>query len=524
MDILKTIWLFVLALFALVSFSAGTPVEMVWKRGFPHYRYADGTLLPMMGGGDDAALAAAAATLTSEIRELSSKHATLFTAAKAIRDEFQGKDTPPEKATEYDRILKEADEVKVKLEKAITTAESDIRFKSHMDFARGGDGHVNLGGGGPGAGGDGGTKEIAGYKVASYYGEDKDGIITVDVGGKQNPIFTKEYLVQNSHIAKTMTPEYKDEFRKYLKGPDFDAKALTPSVDTAGGFLVPADFLARVIQRLPGVAVVEEMATIITTTRDMVRVPRVKKAAADATMYSSNVLFTMVGPAETTEGEGETEPVFESIDTQVWDAKMQTNLNRNLLADAAFDVTGYLAEEFRRAATLGKDDKFLTGDGLKKPIGIINDADVAVVNTGDANLLTADGLKDLFYTPPAQYHMGSTVALSLDALKEIRKLKDTQNRYLWEPGFPGGLTTPAPPTIEGHPYRVTDFLDTVAANNKPILFGNFTFYWIINRAEMSLQVLREVRARQNEDVYLAFVRFGGNVSVPEAFAVQQVAA
>ena len=64
----------------------------------------------------------------------------------------------------------------------------------------------------------------------------------------------------------------------------------------------------------------------------------------------------------------------------------------------------------------------------------------------------------------------------------------------------------------------------MAANNLPIIFGDFRHYWVVNRAQMSVQVLREKYAESNQDAFLAFLRFTGGIAIPEAFRVQKVAA
>jgi len=202
---------------------------------------------------------------------------------------------------------------------------------------------------------------------------------------------------------------------------------------------------------------------------------------------------------------------------------METEVSRNLLSDSAFDVEGLLTEEFRRAATLGKDDKYLTGTGANMPVGIVNDADISTVNSGDANTLTTDGWVELVHTLPAQYRTGAEIALSRDALEVTAKLQDGNGRYYLD-AMNGGISAGTPPTILGVPYRVSDFLDSVSASNIPAIYGNFGFYWAVIRAQLSIQVLREVFARQNENGYVGFLRFGGAVTVPEAFRTHTVSA
>ncbi len=335
------------------------------------------------------------------------------------------------------------------------------------------------------------------------------------------PYCTKAEFMRNPQLKAIAKPEYKSAWMDYMTR-GVESKALTEGIDTEGGYLVPPDIASEIITRLPGLAIVEERARIVNTTRDRVAVPRLGAASTDSTMYSSAVSFTMVGetPAAAT---ASTAPAFEQLEINVYTAKMETEVSRNLLSDSAFDVEGLLTEEFRRAATLGKDDKYLTGNGANCPVGIVNDADISAVNTGDANTMTTDGWQALVHALPAQYRPGAEIALSRDCLEVTAKLQDGNGRYFLD-ALNGGIAAGAPPTILGVPYRVSDFLDTVSASNYPAIYGNFGFFWAVSRAQLSIQVLREVFARQNENGYVGFLRFGGAVTVPEAFRTHYVSA
>lgn len=448
--------------------------------------------------------------MNAKLTELNEKHAALMQRVRALRDEFKDKDLPDEKAREIDALLDEADGTRAEVEGLLKSAETARRADEHAAWATESAGRL------PGMATP--PEGEAKYLPGVYF---KGGAAYVETTGGALQLYTAAELRRQPGLKATLTPEYKGAFDAYLRGEEYDRKALSEGVDAAGGYTVPPDFLARVIQRIPGVAVVEDLATVITTTRDRVEIPRIKAATADATMYSSAVKFSMV--AENPASAAETEPVFEQLALNVYTAQLFTKLSRNWIADSAFDVNSYLAAEYQRAALLGKDDRFLTGTGVGEPVGIVNDPAITQVSSGDANLLTADGIKNLIYALPAQYQGGTTLVLSLDALRSIRKLKDGSQRYLWDPGS-GGLTDGVPATIEGRPYRVTDFLDSVAAGNLPIIYGDFRHYWVVNRLGLSIQVLREKYAESNQDAYLAFLRFTGGVAIPEAFRVQKVAA
>lgn len=203
--------------------------------------------------------------------------------------------------------------------------------------------------------------------------------------------------------------------------------------------------------------------------------------------------------------------------------KVMTKLSRHLVADAAFSVESLLAEEFGRAVLLGKDDRFLTGTGIAQPLGIVNDSTITTINSGSASALTADGIKSLVYGLAAQYQANSTIVLSLSALAAIRKLKDGDGRYLWDAGY-GDVSGGVPSTIEGRPYLVTDFLDSVTASAIPMFIGDLSAYWIVERQGFAIEVLRELYAPQNMIGYQGFARYSGAVVNPQAFRTHTVSA
>lgn len=359
--------------------------------------------------------------------------------------------------------------------------------------------------------------------VAGTLLELKDGYVGRQMASGFHRLVPLEEFRQNKTLQAIAKPEYKAEWLKYATGrPDCDFKALSEGVDSAGGYLVPADMQSQIITRTPGLTVVEDRATIIQTSRDRVQIPRMKGATTDSTMYSSAVSFTMVGEVPTA-GAGNTEPSWEQLEAQVHTAVLETTLSLNLVSDAAFGIEGFLTEEFQRAGTLGRDDRHLTGTGMLSPVGIMNDADITTVNTGSAAAMTGDGWQDLIHALPAQYRPGAIIGASRDCIAKTAKLKDGTGRYLLD-AMNGGLAAGAPATILGVEYVVTDFLDAVAASAKPAFYGNLKNYWAIIRAELAIQVLRELKAREHQLIYLGFLRFGGAVSVPEAFRTATVSA
>ena len=469
--------------------------------------------------------------MTPEEREkLAAKQRELTEGAKALIDNAE---STADELKRADEMIGEAVDIEQKVaqfeadEKA--AADRRERIGERESWAKQSRGTLKGMAGGTGAL-DGDDEPVTGplSKLGSTGLERKGAFVGKQVDGEFVKLCRTDQWESNSPASKRLrtaaTPEYKAAFGQYLRGGEkWATKALSEGVDTAGGSLVPPDIQAEIIRRLPGLAIVEERASTQTTTRDRVLVPRIAAATTDATMYSSAVSFTMVGETPSASA-GDVSPSFEQIGVDIHTAKMETSVSRNLLADEGYDLEGFLIEEFRRAATLGKDDKFLTGDGTNQPLGITIDSDITAVASGVSGAMAADGLQALVHALPAQYRPGANLAFSRDALEDIAKLKDGEGRYLLNLMNGGGIAEGVGPQLLGVPYLVSDFLSSVSASATVGFYGNLQFYRVINRLELSIQVLDQVSARSNQNVYVAFLRFGGLVTVPEAFRLATVTA
>src|SRR5258708_7025405 len=174
-----------------------------------------------------------------------------------------------------------------------------------------------------------------------------------------------------------------------------ELRVLTEGADSAGGFLVPEDFMNAIIKRLAGYAIVRGLATVFQTSRDSVLIPRVGGGAAPTStdVYTSAVRLTWVGETMT-DDEGLTDPDFEMVRVPIEKAIAKTRISRDLLMDSVTNVVELLAGLFAEAFGLGEDNAFLTGSGISQPFGVMNDTVIPTVNLGNPS--TADGIIDLF--------------------------------------------------------------------------------------------------------------------------------
>ena len=294
-------------------------------------------------------------------------------------------------------------------------------------------------------------------------------------------------------------------------------KALTAGTDSEGGHLVPVDWQAQILRAAGARAGLRQHVTAIPTSRDTVEWPTIE---GGNDIHASAVRRTWVDE-QPAEGAAESEPTFGAIRIPVHTAMLTTKASRNLVEDSAVPFTDILAGLFGDEVRLSDEEAFLSGDGVGKPLGLLNTAGVPSVKSGHASKVTADGLLDLFYGLPAQYRDAAVFVTNSATEDAIRKLKDGNNQYLWVGGFAA-----TPETLLGRAVVSSEFMPAVAAAATPIAFGDFSRYVVVDRVGFAVQRIDgdQQLAEKNQIGFVGRQRVGGRVTQPRAFRLQQISA
>ena len=280
--------------------------------------------------------------------------------------------------------------------------------------------------------------------------------------------------------------------------------ALQEGVDSEGGYLVPDEFERTLVQSLTEDTIVRQHATVITTDSGSRKIP----------------IVTEKGTASWVEEEGlipDGDDVFgqEQIDAH----KVGTiiKVSEELLNDSAFDLESYFTAEFSRRVGDKEEEAFFTGNGVKKPLGVLADEGGAEigVTTASATAITADDIIDLFYSLKAPYRKNAIWVLNDSTVAAVRKLKDENGQYMWQPALHEG----GHETLLGKKIYTSPFMPELKAGQKPILFGNFTYYWIGDRTGITFKRLNERYADTGQVGFLATKRLDGKLILSEAVKV-----
>jgi HK97 family phage major capsid protein len=197
-------------------------------------------------------------------------------------------------------------------------------------------------------------------------------------------------------------------------------------------------------------------------------------------------------------------------------------VSNELLEDSFFDLPTYIAEESARRFAVLEEDAYINGNGTGKAKGILNatgGADVGLT-TASATAITADEIIDLYYSLKTPYRKNAVWMLNDATVKIIRKLKDTDGNYIWQPSLAAGT----PDMIMGNKVVTSAAMPTLAATKKIIAFGDFYNYWIGDRRQMSLQKLVEAYAVTGQTGFIASRRVDGKLTIGESIKVMAMKA
>ena len=254
-----------------------------------------------------------------------------------------------------------------------------------------------------------------------------------------------------------------------------EVKSLRVSDDTQGGYLAPAEFSREVDKNIVQFSPVRQAARVGATASGSVIVPR----------RTGRPTAAWVGETETRSA---TEAAYGQVEIPIDEIACYVDVSNKLLEDAAVDVAAEvafdLAEEFGRA----EGEAFISGNGVKKPLGLLNDTGLSYTASGSASVISdtdggANGLIDLFYALAPFYRQRGVFMANGKTIAALRKLKDEQKQYLWQPSIAVGQ----PESFLGRPIVEAVDLPDIGAGTFPVLFGDFaSAFRIYDRITLSL--------------------------------------
>ena len=308
----------------------------------------------------------------------------------------------------------------------------------------------------------------------------------------------------NGNKEGRASDEYKRSFWNLMR-----SKAAMPEIvntlqigtDSEGGYLVPDEFERSLVEALEEENIFRQLAKVIRTSSGDRKIP-VVASKGTASWIDEGGSFT------------ESDDTFSQVSIGAYKLGTMIKVSEELLNDSVFDLESYISHEFARRIGAKEEEAFFTGDGSGKPLGVLADTGGAQtgVTAAAAAAIAVDELIDLFYSLKSPYRKNAVWVLNDATIKSVRKLKDQQGQYLWQPALVAG----APDTILGRPVKTSAYMPVIAAGAKTIAFGDFGYYWIADRQGRSFKRLGELYAANGQVGFLGSQRVDGKLILPES--------
>lgn len=314
---------------------------------------------------------------------------------------------------------------------------------------------------------------------------------------EQAPPAPRAPLASPSNANPRATDAYKagfEQFARYGKNA-LDAKvlnALQVGTDSEGGYIVPEEFETQLTKVLLDWNDIRTYANVIRTGSDR-NIP-IESSRGSATWTAEEAAYT------------ESDAAFGQVVLGAYKLTRIIKVSEELLQDAFFDVPAYLAQNFGETFGVAEEAAFIDGAGSTLPTGIVPGSSLGKTAAGAA-AITADELIDLFHSLGRPYRRNAVWLLNDSTAKLIRKLKDSDNQYLWQPGLQAGQ----PDVLLGRPVITSVSMPAATTGKKSVVFGDLSYYTIADRVGMSMQRLNELYAANGQVGFRGFKRTEGKV-------------
>lgn len=274
------------------------------------------------------------------------------------------------------------------------------------------------------------------------------------------------------------------------------SNVLQEGVDADGGYLVPEEYDRRLIDVLDEENIMRSLGTKITTSGQ----------------HKINIAATKPAASWIEEGGALTfgDATFSQIFLDAYKLHVAIKVTEELLYDNAFNLENYIVTQFGRALANAEEDAFLNGDGTGKPLGLFAATGGGTVADTLTAAVKSDDLISLVYALKRPYRRKASFILNDQTLASLRKLKDNNGAYIWQPSYQAG----EPDRLLGYTVHTSAYAPADA-----IAFGDYSYYNIGDRGTRSFAELKELFAGNGMVGFVAKERVDGKLVLPEAVQI-----
>ena len=304
-------------------------------------------------------------------------------------------------------------------------------------------------------------------------------------------------------------PEYVTAFKAHMRRGDITA-AMSVGSAADGGYLAPVEWDRTITDKLKQRSPIRENARVI-----QISTPGFSKVFNDGVIGSGWVGETAARPATATPG-------LTSLAYSIGELYANPQITQTALDDVAIDLEKWLADEVQGEFSIQENIAFLSGNGTNKPNGILTYVTGAAnaaahpfgaitgTTVAGAAAITTDEVIDLVYSLPSERNGNAKFYLNRTSLGKLRKLKDGQGNYIWQPTFVAG----EPSTLAGYPVIEVAGMPNMTTGLVSVLFGDMeATYLVIDR--IGIRVLRDPFTNKPYVGFYTTKRVGGGLLNPE---------
>ncbi len=313
-----------------------------------------------------------------------------------------------------------------------------------------------------------------------------------------------------------------------------EQKVLVSAAADLGGFFAGTDLSDKFIQKLFLVSPLRGLADVQTIGGEKLIIP--SEGATDTNVFWSD---------EQSGFQASPDPNLGMLEIFARELNGYLKISKQNLEDSVFDIEAFILKRLSRQFAQKEGTAFINGNGIARPEGILTLA--AQANTGGMNSVTTqDGTNftiaptdviQLMHAGKSAYRPTGTWLASNATIAALRLFSDLQQRPVWQmfgdsfqetlfgrpivemPDMPNptAVLTTGSATVVGGQAKFT------ASQLGPLIFGDIgQGYQIVDRVGLTFQTLKELYAIQNQVAFLARMRVGGKVVLPEAISILKI--
>lgn len=353
-------------------------------------------------------------------------------------------------------------------------------------------------------------KELVQQQKEAKLAEQRPGYAGLNRKGGKAPSTRaiEKYIRKGENVLSDEERKLIDFNRMDYSGMPDEVKVMVSAAADLGGFFAGTDLSSKFIEKLFLISPLRGLADSQTIGGEKLLMP--SEGGTDTGVFWTD---------EQTGFQASTDPNLGMLEIYARELSGYLKLSRQNLEDSVFDIEAFILRRLTRQFAQKEGTAFIKGDGINRPEGIITNGSInSFTSTTASNIKPAD-IVQVMHKGKSGYRKTSTWLMSNNTIGVLRLFIDSQNRPLWTM-FGDQFVE----TLYGRPIVETpDLVDpasgavTYTTGDIPIVFGDFSQgYQIVDRVGLTFQTLKELYAIQNQVAYLARMRVGGRVVLPEA--------